>query len=430
MPDLFEQTTINSMVLTNRFIRSATWEGMATDDGACTPALIDLMGDLAAGGVGMIITGHCYIRPDGQHSPWQLGIHRDALIPGLQNLAQSVQEHGSKIVMQLGFGGAYLSKSRVRQMSAQDFHSLAEAFGQAAARARQAGFDGVQILAAHGFFLSQMLCPRYNDRGDEYGGSLADRVRALLMIQAAIRQAVGRDYPVLVKLNCRDFVENGLTLDESIQAARMIEAAGIDAIEISGGLLNNPNIMRSRVDSGDTRGYFITEAREFRKALQVPLILVGGIRSYDAAREFVNDGVVDYIAMSRPFIREPGLIKRWQTGDRRPAACISCDNCFEPLKRGEGVACQPLESQAAETFFPQLSEDVPASPPHAPGTKYRISIGLEQWESQFIPVVKVQMVLNGRLSERSPSFPLGSPDHRNVMRAIDDLLEKQKNLQQ
>jgi len=430
MPDLFDQTTINGMTLSNRFIRSATWVGMATDEGACTPSMIDLMCDLAAGGVGMIITGHSYIRPDGQHSPWQLGIHRDTLIPGLQNLTQSVREHGSKIVMQLGFGGAYLSKSRVRGMSAQDFHSLAEAFGQAAARARQAGFDGVQILAAHGFFLSQMLCPRYNDRSDEYGGPLANRVRALLAILAAIRQAVGHDYPLLLKLNCRDFVEGGLTLDESIQAARMIQEAGIDAIEISGGLLNNPNIMHSRVDSGDTRGFFIVEAREFSKALRVPLILVGGIRSYDAAREIVSDGVVDYIAMSRPFIREPGLIKRWQAGDRRPAACISCDNCFTPLKQGEGVACLPLQPQAAETFFPQLSEVVPASPPHAPGTSYRISIGLEEWESQYIPVVKVQMIVDGRVSERSPSFPLGSPDHRNVVRAIEGILEKHKNQQQ
>ncbi|CAB1085696.1 hypothetical protein D1AOALGA4SA_13180 [Olavius algarvensis Delta 1 endosymbiont] len=430
MADLFEKTEINGMTLSNRLVRSATWVGMATDEGACTPPMIDLLCDLAAGGVGMIITGHSYIRPDGQHSPWQLGIHRDALIPGLQKLTQSVHEHGGKIVMQLGFGGAYLSKSRVRGMAAQDFHSLAEAFGQAAARARQAGFDGVQILAAHGFFLSQLLCPRYNDRSDEYGGPLANRIRALLAIQTAIRQAVGHDYPLLVKLNCRDFVEDGLTLDESIQAARMIEAAGIDAIEISGGLLNNPNIMHSRVDSDDTRGFFIAEAREFSKALQVPLILVGGIRSYDAAREIVSDGVVDYIAMSRPFIREPGLIKRWQAGDRRPAACISCDNCFEPLKRGDGVACQPLEPQAAETFFPQLSEVLPASPPHAPGTSYRISIGLEDWGSQYMPVVKVQMILNGRVSERSPSFPLGSPDHRNVVRAIDGLLEKHKNQQQ
>ncbi|MCP4628607.1 MAG: NADH:flavin oxidoreductase [bacterium] len=429
MTALFEQTAINGMVLSNRFIRSATWEGMATDEGACTPQLVDLMSDLAAGGVGLIITGHSYIRPDGQHSPRQLGIHQDALIPGLENLTRSVHEHGSKIVLQLGFGGSYLSKTRIRRMSARDFQEFAEAYGRAAVRAQKAGFDGVQIFAAHGFFLSQMLCPRYNDRTDEYGGTIDNRARPLLETLYAIRKTVGSQYPVLVKLNCRDFIDNGLTLEDSIQVAGMLEKAGIDAIELSGGLLNNPNIMRSRIASEDAKGYFLAEAKVFRKKIHVPLILVGGIRSYEVARLLVNDDVVDYISMSRPFIREPGLIKRWQAGDRREAACISCDNCIEPIKNGQGVLCRPLESQAAETFFPQLSETVPASPPHPPGTSYKISIGLENWESNFTPVIKIQMVVNGQLSERSPSFPLGAQDHRQVARTIADLLEKHNNLQ-
>jgi hypothetical protein len=237
---------------------------------------------------------------------------------------------------------------------------------------------------------------------------------------------VGRDYPVLVKLNCRDFVENGLTLEDSVLVASMLEKAGIDAIELSGGLLNNPNIMRSKIDSEDSKGYFLSEARVFREKIHVPLILVGGIRSYEVARELVEEGVVDYISMSRPFIREPGLIKRWKAGDRREAACISCDNCFEPIKKGEGISCLPLEPEEAETFFPQLSEIVPASPPHPPGTSYKISIGLEDWALNYIPVIKIQMVSNGQISERSPSFPLGTQDHQKVTQAIADLLEKHK----
>jgi tRNA-dihydrouridine synthase len=182
--------------------------------------------------------------------------------------------------------------------------------------------------------------------------------------------------------------------------------------------------MRSRIDSEGTQGYFLSEARVFRENIHVPLILVGGIRSYEVARELVEDEVVDYISMSRPFIREPELIKRWQDGDRREAACISCDNCFEPIKKGEGVSCLPLEPQAAETFFPQLSEIVPASPPFPPGTSYKISIGLEDWGSNYIPVIKVQMLSNGQISEKSPSFPLGTQDHLKVTRAITELLEK------
>jgi 2,4-dienoyl-CoA reductase-like NADH-dependent reductase (Old Yellow Enzyme family) len=388
MAALFEKSEINGMVLSNRFIRSATWAGMATDEGTCTPQLIDLMHALSVGGVGLIITGHAYIRHDGQHSPWQLGIHQDSVIPGLQNLTNAVHEHESKIVLQLGYGGAYLSKSRVRTMSPQDF----------------------------------------NDRTDDYGGNITSRARGLIEVLDAIRTAVGRDYPVLVKINCRDFVENGLTLEDSVQVASMLEKAGIDAIELSGGLLNNPNIMRSKSETEGSKAYFLSEARVFREKIHIPLILVGGIRSYEVAREIVEEGTVDYISMSRPFIREPGLIKRWKAGDRREATCISCDNCFEPLKKGEGVSCVPLEPEAAETFFPQLSEIVPASPPHPPGTGYKISIGLEDWESNYIPVVKIQMIYNKKTSDRSPSFPLGSQDHLKVTQAIADLLKKHANV--
>jgi tRNA-dihydrouridine synthase len=234
---------------------------------------------------------------------------------------------------------------------------------------------------------------------------------------------------VLVKLNCRDFVENGLTLEDSVQVASMLEKAGVDAIELSGGLLNNPNIMRSNIDSDDSKAYFQSEARVFREKIHVPLILVGGIRSYETAKQLVDEGLAEYISMSRPFIREPELIKRWRAGDRREAACISCDNCFEPIKKGEGVSCMPLEPEEVETFFPQLSETVPASPPHPPGTGYKISIGLEDWESNYIPVIKIQMLYNEKTSERSPSFPLATQDHQKVTQAIADLLEKHTNLQ-
>lgn len=429
MNSLFEETEINGMVLPNRFIRSATWAGMADDDGAATSRLVNLMRDLAAGQVGLIITGHAYVRDDGQHAPWQLGIHRDALIPGLQDLTRAVHEQDGKIVAQLGYGGAYLSKSRAGRMSTDDFHALAQAFGQAALRARTAGFDGVQIFAAHGFFLSQMLCPRYNDRVDEYGGKIENRARALIEVLDAIRSAVGRDYPVLAKLNCRDFVENGLTLEESVKVAALLDSSGIDAIEISGGLLNNPNIMRSTIGSGDTLAYFQSEARVFKETVKVPLILVGGIRSFEAAEQLVGDGFADYISMSRPFIREPGLVKRWQSGDRREAFCISCDNCFDPIKKGEGVSCRPLEPEEAATFFPQLSEAVPAGPPHPAGSSYQVSIGLEDWSGSYVPVVKIQMLSNEEVIGQGISFPLESQDHQKVIEALADLLDKQRDLQ-
>jgi 2,4-dienoyl-CoA reductase-like NADH-dependent reductase (Old Yellow Enzyme family) len=424
MARLFERSEINGMVLRNRFVRSATWEGLATDDGASTSKLVDLMARLAAGGVGLIITGHTYIRPDGQHSPWQLGVHNDEMIPGLKAMTQAVQQNGSKIVLQLGYGGAYLSKSRVEKMTVEDIQELVGAYGIAAMRAKTAGFDGVQIFAAHGFFLSQLLCPRYNGRTDAYGGNIQNRARALLEVLQSVRHHTGDDYPVLVKLNCQDFVENGLTLEDSLQVGMMLEEEGIDAVELSGGLLNNPNIMQSKIDTEAVEAHFQNEARAFKEKITVPLILVGGIRSLDVAKRLVEEGVADYISMSRPFIRDPDIVNRWKTGDLQVAECISCNNCFEQIKQGKGVSCVPVEAAPAETFFPQVSKTVQASTPHPPDTAYLISIGLEQWESGFIPVAKIQMVHEGKIMDRGPSFPLGSEDHQKVNKAICELLEE------
>ena len=430
MNQLFEQSEINGMTLSNRFVRSATWDGLATDDGECTPRMIDLMAKLADGGVGLMVTGHAFVQKMGQHQPWQLGIHGDELIPGLQAMTNAVHEKGGKIVVQLGYGGAYLSKSRVRSMTVQDLHGVFKAFGQAAMRAKRAGFDGVQIFAAHGFFLSQLLCPRYNDRMDNYGGDIQNRARALMDVLESIRNEVGPEYPVLVKLNTRDFVDNGLNLEDSVQVGVTLQEKGIDAIELSGGLLNNPNLMREKIRSEEDEAYFRDETRAFKEKIHVPIIIVGGIRSYNVASQLVEEGAADYISLCRPFIREPDLIDRWRAGDLRKATCISCNNCIEQAKKGEGISCVPLEEATADTFFPQLSEEISASPPHPPGTSYRISVGLEQWESNFIPVVKIQMVYGGEVSEGSPSFPLGTEDHVKVSKAIAELLDKQAGNQE
>jgi 2,4-dienoyl-CoA reductase-like NADH-dependent reductase (Old Yellow Enzyme family) len=424
MTRLFEQSEINGMVLSNRFVRSATWEGLATNDGASTSKLVDLMARLANGGVGLIITGHTYVRPDGQHSPWQLGIYKDELIPGLKAMTQAVHENGAKIVLQLGYGGAYLSKSRVGKMTEQDIHELVAAYGKAAMRAKTAGFDAVQIFAAHGFFLSQLLCPRYNDRTDTYGGNIRNRARALMEVLQSVRNHTGDDYPVLVKLNCQDFVDNGLTLEDSVQVGMMLEEEGIDAIELSGGLLNNPNIMQSKIDTEAVEAHFQNEARIFKEKITVPLILVGGIRSLEVAKRLVEEGVADYISMSRPFIRDPDIVNRWKAGDLQVAECISCNNCFEQIKQGKGVSCVPLEAEPVESFFPQISKTIPASPPHPPGTEYQISIGLEQWKASFIPVIKIQLIDEGKMVDRDPSFPLSSEDPQKVAKAISELLEE------
>jgi len=425
MNTLFESSKIGSMRLANKFIRSATWAGMADDDGNCTKKMIELMTELAKGGIGLIITGHSFVHQNGRHSPWQLGIDRNELIPGLKRMTRAVHEHNGKIAVQLGYGGAYLSKSRVRSMSVTDIQELVKAYGQAAIRAKEADFDAVQIFAAHGFFLSQLLCPRYNDRTDQYGGDIRNRARVLLEVMEAVRQAVGPDYPVLVKLNAQDFVKNGLGLEEAIQVGLMLEDKGIDAIELSGGLLNNPNVLRTHISSEADEAYLQNDARTFKEKIKVPLILVGGIRSYNVAGNLIEDDVADYISMCRPFICEPDLVNRWQAGDLTKAACISCNNCVEQVKAGRGIACVPLQDAPEETFFPQLTETIPASPPHPPGTNYRMSVGWEQIAAEFSPVVKVEMEFKGKVLGQIPCFPFGSDDYERISGAIAELLSKQ-----
>jgi 2,4-dienoyl-CoA reductase-like NADH-dependent reductase (Old Yellow Enzyme family) len=359
MSRLFTSSAINGMVLMNRFVRSATWEGMATEEGAVTPRLIDTMVALAKGGVGLIISSQAYVSPEGQAVPWQIGIYKDELMEGLEKMTAAVHAEGRKIVAQLAHAGHLaaasvskmtplvvsdfeeLMRSPRKEISLSDIQDIKNAFSNAAIRAKETGFDGIQLHAAHGYLLTQFLSPAFNRRKDEYGGDINSRARMLLEVFRAVRKEVGKDYPVLMKLNSRDFIEDGLTLEDSVHAARLLADAGIDAIELSGGILTSRELPPSRrgINSSEQEAYFREEARTFKKQISVPLILVGGIRSLDTAERLAEEGIADYISMSRPLIREPNLIKRWQAGDRRNAACLSDNRCFKPGMEGKGICC-------------------------------------------------------------------------------------------
>ena len=360
MSRLFESTSINSMILANRTIRSATWEGLATDDGSSANKLIDLLAELARGGIGLIISGHAYVSPEGQAGPWQLGIHSDRFIPGLVEMTRSIQTIGGKIALQLAHAGSQAS-SRLsgfepigpspiekesgpvgREMTRDEIETVTEAFASAAVRAQKAGFDAVQVHAAHGYLLSQFLSPYFNKRKDEYGGSIENRARLVVQVLKAIRKAVGSDFPVFIKLNSEDFLQGGLTVEEMLETAAMLEENGIDAIELSGGTFlsgkNNPS-RRGKPGPGETEAYYEGAARRFKEKIHTPLMLVGGIRTFETAERLLNEGVTDYIAFCRPLIREPSLIARWKSGDRRPASCLSDSGCFKPALAGHGISC-------------------------------------------------------------------------------------------
>lgn len=359
MTDLFETTKINGMTLANRFVRSATWEGMAADDGAVTPGLISLMTGLAQGGVGLIISSHAYVSREGQAGPWQLGVYKDDLVPGLRRMTAAVHDRGGKIVMQLAHAGYHangklsglmpvapsavegIAKAPRQALTEAGLDAIVRAFAEAARRARQAGFDGVQIHAAHGYLLSQFLSPIYNQRTDAYGGQIQNRAKPLLAVLKAIRESVGLDFPILIKMNCGDFFDNGLVLEDAIQVGKMLEKGGIDAIELSGGLLTGGKMSPSRmgIHSPEKEAYFQKEALAFKAEVPVPLILVGGNRSYETAQKIVDRGIADYISLCRPFIREPGLINRWRSGDLAKSACLSDNKCFGPIMAGKGLFC-------------------------------------------------------------------------------------------
>jgi 2,4-dienoyl-CoA reductase-like NADH-dependent reductase (Old Yellow Enzyme family) len=367
MSTLFETTTINRMKLANRFVRSATWEGMANKDGSCTEHLAELMAELARGEVGLIISGHAFVSREGQAGPGQLGAYAGELMPGLQRMTEAVHDAGGKIILQLAHAGCQASYkltgltplgpseytpekgAAAKEMSREEIQFTIESFAAAAERAKEADFDGVQIHAAHGYLLSQFLSPYFNKRTDEFGGSLENRIRLAAEVTRAVRETVGSAWPVLVKMNSEDFIEGGLSSTDMIRAAEILAGAGVDAVEMSGGTgLSDPSLQPVRTDDPATEEdevYYREAATRFKQQATVPLILVGGIRSCSVAETLVQEGTADYIALSRPLICEPNLVKRWHAGDTERAACISCNLCFGPAMRGKGVYCVVKEKQ-------------------------------------------------------------------------------------
>jgi len=347
------------MKIKNRFVRSATYEAMADLDGKAIDQLLDCMAQLAQGDVGLIITGHAHVTREGQAGPKQMGIYSDDMIDSLNQVTSVVHKNGGLVAVQLAHAGkngigkdAYaplapsdIFKEEVKKASAMtldDINKTVKAFGDAADRAVKAGFDAVEIHAAHGYLLSQFLSPHYNKREDEYGGILENRARFLIQVYEEIRQRVGASFPIMVKINSEDFLENGMTVAEMITVCKMLEHRGMDAIEMSGGTFESGKLIPSRAGtskSEDREVYYREAAQSFKKEIGIPLILVGGFLSYTIAQDAVISGIADYVALSRPLIREPHLVKRWESGDQKKARCISCNKCFSTLFTKEALHC-------------------------------------------------------------------------------------------
>ncbi|MGB6375836.1 MAG: NADH:flavin oxidoreductase [Syntrophobacteria bacterium] len=360
MATLFEETTINGMTLRNRLVRSATWEGMCEQDGRPTEKLTNCYRDLAQGGIGLIISGFAFVRPDGKQFPGKMGIHTDDFARAYENLTRTVHDAGGKIAVQLVHAGGQtdannagrqpLAPSAVKvdqfpempaELTKDEISEIIAAFAEGARRAKAWGFDGVQLHGAHGYLVNQFLSPLTNRRTDDYGGSIENRCRFLLEVYRKVRETVGADYPLFIKLNAADNLDGGLEVDDAVYAAKKLAEAGIDAIEVSAGTpaSGDENPAREKILKPEKEAYNLPLARRIKEVVNCPVMVVGGFRSYDVAERTIKEDGMDYIAMARPLIREPALADRWLQGDRSLAKCISCNSCFVPGLEEGGIYC-------------------------------------------------------------------------------------------
>lgn len=356
MTRLFDSITIDGIKIRNRFMRSATWDRTATDDGEVTDDSVKMIDGLACGGVGLIVTGYAYVSDHGKAAIRQFGISDDRYVKGLRRLVKAAHDQGAKIAVQIAHGGiglgllgrtdrVALAPSQIegyplshREMTSAEIVELVLDFGAAAGRARQAGFDAVQLHGAHGYLMSQFLSPRSNRRTDDWGGSPENRRRFHVEVTRSVRRAVGEGYPVWIKLGLRDYTEDGLELSEGLETLKALIGEGLSAAEISAGF--GGGAARVSRPEDEERAYFREESAEAKRAVDIPVMLVGGIRSLSMAEGVLSGGDADMISMCRPFIREPDLIGRWQHGDTAPAKCISCAKCLGAGVRGEPLQCE------------------------------------------------------------------------------------------
>jgi len=292
--------------------------------------------------------------------PGTMGIHSDDRIPALKSLTRSVHEEGGRIFCQLFHAGGRASSKETgtrplapsgikdatsrdlpRAMSEQDILDLVAAFAHGAGRARRAGFDGVQLHGAHGYLINQFLSPLTNARQDTYGGSLENRMRFLKEVLDAVRREVGPNYPVSIKLTAADNIPGGFTLEEAVAVARSLEEWGIDAIEVSSGTVDagEEGPARRKIDSPEREAYNAASARRIKAEVRMPILVVGGFRSPEVGEAILEKEDADFIALSRPFIREPDLVRKWEADRTHRALCVSCNGCFLAGIKEGGIRC-------------------------------------------------------------------------------------------
>jgi len=328
MKSVFDTISLRNLQLPNRLVRSATWEALATRDGSIDEQTYQIYRELADGGVGLIITGFTSVDADDVYFEGMMRLADDAIVPQYRRLTDEVHARGGKIITQLALGGYYLREGdklyerQIDDMTQEDIQRVVEMFRQAALRAERAGFDGVQVHVAHFFFLSRFVSPLFNHRSDAYGGSTARRAKIVIDIIKAIREWTPSLH-ISMKINGSDFTPGGNMPQDAVFMSQRYVEAGADSIEVSGNGTSVAGIKAHRNEA-----YFLPIAQAVATATDVPVILVGGLRSADTINAILNETAVQLFSLSRPLVREPNLPNLWKQDTAYISKCVSCNGCY------------------------------------------------------------------------------------------------------
>lgn len=387
---LFTPVTLGPLTLRNRSIRSAAFESMCPGN-VPSPQLLAYHRSVAAGGVGMTTVAYAAVTRSGLSFDRQLWM-RPEIVPGLRELTDAVHAEGAAASIQLGHCGNMSHKSIcgclpvgassgfnlysptfVRGLRADELPEMAKAYGQSVCLAREAGFDAVEIHAGHGYLISQFLSPSTNHRKDEFGGTLANRMRFMEMVMEEVMKAAGNDMAVLVKMNMRDGFRGGMELDESLQVARKLQELGAHALVLSGGFVSKAPmyVMRGEmpirtmthymtcwwlkygvrlvgkymIPSVPFReAYFLEDALKFREALDIPLVYVGGLVSRQKIEEVLNHGF-EAVQMGRALLNEPDFVNRMRREENARCNCRHSNYCIARMYTLDMACHQHLQEE-------------------------------------------------------------------------------------
>jgi len=401
MTSPFDPGRLGPLSMRNRVLKCGTNEGMSRN-GLMTQQLIDWHREFAAGGVGLTTLAYCAVSPEGRTFRHQLHM-RDEALPGLRDFTEAIHAEGALAGIQLGHAGWFANPHATKEapvgpsrtfsayaqtfakaMQPADFDRLERAFADAASKAVETGFDGIEIHLGHGYLLSQFLCPWNNRRRDEFGGSLENRARFPRRVMKAVYEAVGGRAAVWPKLNMDDGFKGGLSLDEGVQVGRWLaEDGSADSLQLTGGhttkspmyLMRGDVPLKQMIDNEKNwvrrwgmrivapsmlkawafeEAFFLPMARRFREAIDLPLMLLGGVNRLDTMQAALDEGF-EFLAMGRALIRDPDLVRRMHSGQQKAGRCSHCNLCIIEMERG-GTRCVERTEAKPATAGPSAPE--------------------------------------------------------------------------